>query len=288
LLPEKLNIQGSPALFIVSPILVWKDKDVYIPGTAVLVARNLAITARHVIEGIYKKYFDIEPKDLYANELNDIVLNVAVTQLETGAAWYIRHVWSSNHTDIAFLALEFKNESAERFNWHKLGMDLRLPSVGTKITAIGFRKSKIIGVDEGLSQAGITSVKANCEINIVNGQVQEVHGSGRDKKLKFSCFRTNAKFDPQMSGGPVLDGNGFLRGLVCTGYDLPEGAEPISYVAGIMPALAILIDQSLPDFKPVKPYPALNLARDGFIIALGHECVTLTPLSNGVSRIELR
>ena len=288
LLPEKLSFRGNPALLFVSPILAWKNGSAYIPGTAVLVARNLAIAARHVIEDIYKQYFDLKPEDLYGGKLGDVILNVAITQLETGAAWYIRHVWSSNHTDAAFLALEPKNDEAKRYEWHKLGIDLRLPNVGTQITALGFRKSEIINIDEGLSQNGITSVKANCELNSVKGQVQEVLGSGRgDKQLKFPCFRTNAKFDPQMSGGPVLDENGFLRGLVCKGYDLlSEDEEPISYVAGIMPVLAIIIDQSLPDLKPVKPYPALDLAQNGFLVALGHERVTLTHLPNGGSRIQ--
>ena len=287
------NIPASPkevskALKAVSPIFVWTGKEYHIPGTAVLIAENLALAARHVIEDIYQRFFNIGPDKLFTMSHKGIVLDVAVSQLETGAAWHVNHVWSSNHTDAAFLALTPKNDAAKNMKWHKLGMDLRIPHVGTKVTAVGFRRSEITSVDEGVSKPGITHVKANCELRLVRGDVQEIHPSGRDKALKFTCFQTNAPFDPQMSGGAVLDDEGFLRGLVCTGFDLAAGDEgdPISYVAGVMPVMAILLDKTFPNHQPTEPYPALELAKKGFLIAQAHERVTITVV-DGKSRIQL-
>lgn len=287
------NIPASPrevsqALKAVSPIFVWTGEQYYIPGTAVLIAENLALAAQHVIEDIYQKIFNIEPDQLYSISHRNITLDVAVSQLETGAIWHVNHVWSSNHTDAAFLALTPKNDAAKTMKWHKLGMDLRIPHVGTKITAVGFRKSEITSVDEGKNQPGVTHLKANCNLRLVRGDVQAIHPSGRNKMLPFTCFQTNAHFEPQMSGGAVLDDEGFLRGLVCKGFDLADNTDedPISYAAGIMPVMAILLDKTFPDLRPTTPYPALELAKSGYLIARAHERVTIT-VADGKSCIRL-
>jgi hypothetical protein len=45
------------------------------------------------------------------------------------------------------------------------------------------------------------------------GKVQEVHDERRDSgRLSFPCFRTNARYDPAMSGGPVFAEDGHLCG----------------------------------------------------------------------------
>ncbi len=269
----------SDILTAISPILVWNDdKNPRIVGTAVLLGPGLALSVLHVIQ-------DFVPKNKCTDEIN---ANVAIFQASSGAAWYIRRVWATSHTDAAFLGLEPKNDAAKNYKWHRFGINLHLPKPGEKIFAAGFPCSKINGVDEGLTQKGITAIKVNLNLQTVSGIVQESHGSKHEGHLDFPCFQCNAKFDPQMSGGPVLDESGYLRGLVCTGFDFADAGEPVSFAAGIMPTMAIKIDRSLPSLDKTQEYYVLELAKNGFLPVIGYERVKITELKNGRTRIELR
>jgi len=186
------------------------------------------------------------------------------------------------------LGLEPKNDTAKNYKWHRFGINLHLPKPGEKIFAAGFPHSTILGVDEGLTQKEVTAVKINLNLKTVSGIVQEAHGSKHEGHLDFPCFQCNAEFDSQMSGGPVLDEDGYLRGLVCSGFDLADEAEPVSFVAGIMPTMAIKIDSSLPKLDRTQKYYILELAKKGFLPVIGHERVKITELKEGRSRIEFR
>jgi len=265
----------------ISPVFVWDDgKNSRVVGTAILLGPCLALTAVHVVE-------DFVPRDKYTSEIN---ANVVVFQASSGAAWYVRRAWATTHTDAAFLGLEPKNNMAKNYKWHRFGINLHLPKPGEKVFAAGFSHSKIDGIEEGLTQKGITSIKASLNFRTVSGIVQESHGSKHEGHLDFPCFQCNVKFDAQMSGGPVLDEKGYLRGLVCTGFDfgLADIGEPVSFAAGILPTMAIKLDRSLPRLDKTQKYYVLELAKNGFLPVIGYERVEITVLEKGRTRIELR
>jgi hypothetical protein len=265
----------------ISPILVWNDgKNPRVVGTAILLGPGLALSALHVIE-------DFVPRTKHTSEIK---ANVVVFQTISGAAWYIRRVWATTHTDAVFLGLEPKNDAANNFKWHRFGINLHLPKPGDKIFAAGFSSSQINGVDEGLTQEGITVIKTSLHLQILNGVVQESHGSKHEGHLDFPCFQCNAKFDHQMSGGPVLDERGYLRGLVCKGFTFSpdDTGEPVSFAAGIMSAMAIKIDRTLPSLDKTKEYYILELVKNGFLPVIGYEKVKITVIGNKRTRIELK
>ncbi|MDP2644044.1 MAG: trypsin-like peptidase domain-containing protein [Desulfobacterales bacterium] len=265
----------------ISPVFAWNDnKSPRVVGTAILLGPCLALTALHVVE-------DFVCRNRQEAEVN---VNVAVYHAFTGAAWYVRRTWATTHTDAAFLGLRPQNDAAKNFKWHRVGINLHLPKPGEKIFAAGFRHSKIDDVDEGFNQEGITVVKASLSLQTVNGTVRESYGSKHEGHLDFPCFQCNAKFDSQMSGGPVLDESGYLRGLVCTSFefDSTDMSEPVSFVAGILPVMAIKIDRTLPELNEVSPYHVLDLARNGFLPVMGHERVMITDLKEGRTRIEFK
>lgn len=48
------------------------------------------------------------------------------------------------------------------------------------------------------------------------GTIRQVYPFGRDAvMLAFPCFEIEARFDPGMSGGLVVDESGRLCGLIC-------------------------------------------------------------------------
>jgi hypothetical protein len=59
--------------------------------------------------------------------------------------------------------------------------------------------------------------------------------------LSFPCFQVNARFDHGMSGGPVFDETGCLVGVICASLPGEDGAEHVSYVAGLAPMLDMSI-----------------------------------------------
>lgn len=80
------------------------------------------------------------------------------------------------------------------------------------------------------------------------GKVEEVHIGGRDRVvMPFPCFRTSARFDGGMSGGPLADHSGNVFGVVCSSFDTDGTGAPISYASPIGPALAIHLEMRDPD-----------------------------------------
>jgi hypothetical protein len=84
------------------------------------------------------------------------------------------------------------------------------------------------------------------------GEVRKVYYARRDSShLPFPCYQVSARFDRNMSGGPVFDEDGLLCGIVCNGMeDRPAAeavcnviedeaeAEPVSHAAALWPIFA--------------------------------------------------
>jgi len=111
------------------------------------------------------------------------------------------------------------------------------------------------------------------------GYVKDVHQVQRDRlKLTYPCYQVNARFDGGMSGGPVLDDDGKLCGVICSTYPpFSEDEEHASYVATLWPAMAISmnIDVKTGQRQP-EYYPLLKLVELNVINATQTERVVLT------------
>jgi hypothetical protein len=108
------------------------------------------------------------------------------------------------------------------------------PIVGEIVTAFGYPRTNA----RRLADA---SVRLRIDPRTTAGTVQETHYRSRDSAfLPFPCFRTNAQFDPGMSGGPVFNQDNEICGVICS--SLPSGTQDedhASYVAMIWPAFGI-------------------------------------------------
>jgi Trypsin-like peptidase domain len=139
------------------------------------------------------------------------------------------------------------------------------PPPGQKVVAFGYRESKI-NVTEG--NDGTHHIELNDRPTTSIGTVRQVYPSGRDTvMLPFPCFEIEARFDPGMSGGMVIDEAGRLCGLICASTQHKDpNAPPISYVASLWPMLKTVISGDRGDRYPRGvSYPAIDLALDGII-----------------------
>jgi S1-C subfamily serine protease len=233
-------------------------------GSAVIIAPYLAITAKHVLADHWRAFDYRElPTTGHATGVFSLQAFQVVNNGRDGALWDITRLWSSGHTDIAFLRLTPASDTARAHqNWRPPRLNLLPPDVGAAVTGFGYRDSTI----ESLTAEGIVWRHTP---TMSDGMVLEVHDTLRDSgSLTFPCFRTDAPFVGGMSGGPVFDDAGDLRGLIC--YSLapitPNG-EYVSYAASLWGAMATPIDFRPDGTTTDSSYPALFLARDGVVAA---------------------
>ena len=203
-----------------------------------------------------------------------------------GALWDVLRVWLSPHTDAAFFSLTPRSDLAAKHSWRCPQLELLPPRQGERVVGFGYHSSTITLIEDEKS----ITVEWYDEPATTVGEVMEVHEQLRDSsRLRFPCFRTNARFDGGMSGGPVVNEDGMLCGLVCSALPASAaGEEDVSYAALLWPAMGTILDMPRSGFPADESYPALDLARDGFIDARGWEQVKLFPKSDGQFQVGLK
>jgi len=87
--------------------------------------------------------------------------------------------------------------------------------------------------------------------------------------LSFPCFEVNARFDPGMSGGLVVDAFGAVSGLVCSTLPASADREATSHIVTLWPMLRTLISADRAGKYPKGvTYPVIDLALDGLITVI--------------------
>jgi hypothetical protein len=99
-------------------------------------------------------------------------------------------------------------------------------------------------VDWEVSKAELPRISQT--YHATHGMIEEIHFPRRDRRLHFPYFLTNARFDPGMSGGPILSATTpGVCGVICSGTELADSTTPtISYGSLIGPALAIDLEMT--------------------------------------------
>jgi hypothetical protein len=261
---------GQPICHVAFPLLTHKGDSWHVMGTAVRVGGNMAITAKHVIAECLATYDGIPmPNEGHSNI--DGGFNISAVQFvsaDHAVMWDVRKIYGSAHTDIALLLMIPQwNPPPDPADGPTVTMDLRPPMPGSRVVAFGYANGAVdVSATIEAKLAPYTSV----------GEVVEFHPRGRDRRLPFPCFQTNARFDGGMSGGPVFTDDGHLCGLICSNMP-PFSADEdhVSYVALLWPSLATIVDADRPGAPSGISYPALELAREGLIRVEGWERIRL-------------
>lgn len=253
--------------------LTTRKNDVYYPsGTAIIIGPQLALTARHVVLDYFSVIEDM-PKTSWPPVNASVNFNLFAFQVlsgvKSGNLWNVSRIWGSNFTDIAILKLSPIYQSSLEYRWKSVRMDLFPPLIGERISAFGYSAPQI-RVNSSQVLWGVDSKSSF-------GIVKEVHLHKRDNsRLNFPCFRTNARYDGSMSGGPVFNSSGNLCGLICSNMPpTDDSAEHVSYVASLWPIMGQMVDINRYGYPQGINYPLLELAKNNFISANGWKTIEL-------------
>lgn len=252
-------------------VVEFPNRDMYVVGTAAMIAGHMAITARHVLEAIIVQFG--EPVSKISDE-SKVMYSVLLYQVLPGRhihIWEVCTGWSP-WSDIAILHLNLKS-SSDRGNAYRcrtLRLRLNPPKTGEKVLAFGYRRA---GARAWAEDGGRIFLRLVDLPTVSRGEVGQVFPQRRDSSmLNFPCFELIARVAPGMSGGLVVDENGSLCGLVCSGFDLLNSdLPPISYAVPLWPMLTTVISADRGPSRPAGDYPMIDLILDGTISSSGVE-----------------
>lgn len=244
---------------VAMPIIAAGRGAVLASGTAVLIGPNWAITAYHVIEDIHQTFCGCSPQS--GVPLSEYELLVYLTIESTGQTLTMKvgQFWRLPPYDIALLELLVPADWPEDHRWVLPWITLLPPEENSTVYGFGFSKSEV-------SYPGDADAEILHDPRTAGGRVIEVHHLYRDRsRLNFPCFRTNARFDGGMSGGPVFTSQGHLCGIITS--NLPpskEGDEHASYVSTLWPILAIPIQVNGECYRLFEWFQSKQLRADDF------------------------
>ncbi|WP_081392679.1 S1 family peptidase [Mycolicibacterium fortuitum] len=216
----------------VVPLVVITQETVHCVGTAFCISpTGIWITARHVLEGRDGaiEIRDRNPKSYIAILWVGSGLKHDVPELLGGAIpikTFTRHPASGS--DLALLRTDMPS-----IQFPALRLSAELPVENTPIMGLGYAQ---IEVETYMTQANNPpTVNVEPNLNASTGRVLQLFQYGRDTfidldgnftgKLPTVCFETSARFDSGMSGGPVLDPTGAVRGVISTGLEQAAGEQ---------------------------------------------------------------
>jgi|SRR5271165_5471217 len=263
-----LDAAQEIALRVIAEFPGWRF---YQLGTAVLIGGRLAVTAKHVLEDPIRRFGGVRT----AGGLEVSGHSIRLLQVLPGPVyrmWNVPRAWITA-SDIAILHVELDRTSeAERnVQWRVPFVRLTPPPTGEQVLAFGYRESKI---EVSEKPDGAHHIELNDIPTTSIGEVGQIFPERRDSSmLTFPCFEVRARFAHGMSGGMVVDGNGALCGLVCTGYNFDHAnAMPLSYAATMWPILTTVISIDRGEGYPSGvEYPMIDLALDNLISVVGLE-----------------
>lgn len=256
---------------IISPEYVLPCQDCFVPlaagrndnggflasGSAVLIARQIALTAKHVVADYHEKAEYSDPPG--GGQKVDVGFSIELGSGLGGGTWRDSVGWcaTADGHDIALLRLRGTDGSFPAYPQ----IDVLPPKVGELVTAYGFQKpdTKELGPDTLLWKV---------EPTVTRGRVLAIHHKGRDKGMyPFPVFETDARVEPSMSGGPVFNSAGKLCGVLAGGLPADEGGHSRSYFSMIWPAMGLPFQGKGRDGNILRIVPLLWAARFGVVAA---------------------
>lgn len=249
----------SPITKVSIPLLAVYGSEIYPSGTACIIAPWLAVTARHVVEDQFARFVG-RPPQRSDNAAHETLTYVNPGSGQPAIPFFVTRTWYLEPYDIAVLLLAPASAMNPQHVWDRPRLSLLPPPEGSRVFAFGYPNSRVESVRG-------EAPTLNLDATTTTGTVLEVHHERRDLvRLPFPCFRTDARFDGGMSGGPVFNENGEVCGLVCS--SLPPdatGGEHTSYVASLWPLLAVQVDAPWDRYQAGASYPMYEYAEAGVI-----------------------
>ncbi len=265
----------NPITKVSLPLIAAADADFYPSGTACLIAPWLAITARHVVEDHFERYWGKKPNNT-DEALHDTLTYVVPGDGRPSIPLFVQRTWYREPYDIAVLLLGPAAEMDPQHIWDVPILSLLPPFPGARTFSFGYPNSTI-------SILNPDQYELRMDATTTTGSVIEVHHERRDAvRLPFPCFQTNARYDGGMSGAAVFNERGQVCGLVCS--SLPpsaDGEEHTSYVSTLWPLLLIEIDAPWDRYPRGTRYPLFEYAESKVIDAVDLDKFQIERLVDG-------
>lgn len=208
-------------------LALMDDCGPIILGSGVMIGPGLAVVATHVME------------EFKARNAHPVLL----TFLPNGArAWLPCESSTSTRpsafeedrrvvSDVSLLSCTLNSEAFEHYPLRLAPLQISLPLVGERLWAFGYRHDALQD-----TAALVTPL-------VTSGVVTAVFPRGRGERMPSACVEVAMDTKGGMSGGPVVNANGDLVGIVSSSFD----GGP-SYVTLIWEALRIKVSSRLPSF----------------------------------------
>ena len=259
----------SPIAQIALRVLVeFEGGETHVVGTATLIAGHLAITARHVVEYAVRRFGARQNGPNIAEIRHYAIRLYQVLSGPVYRVWNVYTAWFCE-TDIAILHLGlFKTSDPNGvIDWKVPPLRCMPPPVGDKVIAFGYRES--VPTITPLQDGGY-HLELQDKPTTSFGEVKRIYPERRDTvMLSFPCYEVNARFDPGMSGGLVVDPLGAVCGLVCSTLPGSADREALSHIVTLWPMLRTLISADRGGKYPKGvTYPLIDLALDGLITVI--------------------
>jgi len=231
----------------IMPLVFIRGDEIRPLGTCFSITNDgLCMTARHVIEeGVTlsappQRKTELDPeRDGYFGALY-ISPEIHPEEPENllGGFLPMYAIYTIDILDIALIKLSLPTDARTgellRFPAHPLR--LRPPVVGEFAFALGYR-AMTWEVDHEAKRQTLQQ-----KYSATKAVVEEVHLGGRDRvMLPFPSFRIAGRIDGGMSGGPMLDAQGQVMGVVCSSIPRGEDAQDSSYGSLIAPAMGMTL-----------------------------------------------
>ena len=194
-------------------------------GSGVMVAPGLLLTATHVLDElralgkhpIFLTFLPTGARGWLAKESRNLMRE---SKYEEGEA---------NPSDLTLVSCTLNSDALADYPLSLGTLRVGLPLVGERLWAFGFR--------HGLVEDGVASVSPM----VSSGLVTAAFPQGRGERMPAPCIEVEMDTMGGMSGGPVVDSDGYVIGVVSSSFD----GGP-SYVTLIWDALNYRIGGTVP------------------------------------------
>ncbi len=220
----------------------------HVYGSAVLVGPGIALAAGHVIEEHQAKGHLTAP---------DPALYAFGPAGERTHAWIVSEIKYNSVGDVAVLVMQYAADMPDDLEIHYFATCARLPEISERVTAIGFRPVNALRLaDPETRELGLLEGTFLTS----SGPISDLWPLGRDALLPRPSFAAQLTTVGAMSGGPVLNAQGKLIGIVSRSIDAFEEEPAVTSATMIWDGLfEPIAGQWPPKFWPAEATPLADL-----------------------------